>query len=69
MNTPTTQAVTSPQASHTNTPIAATTAGMPEPMRRVRVDKVASVARSCALGAEVRVSDRIPCEEGVVVAV
>jgi hypothetical protein len=33
------------------------------------VDKVASVAMSCKLGREVRISADIPCEEGVVVAV
>jgi len=33
------------------------------------VDKVASVAMSCKLGREVRISGDIPCEEGVVVAV
>ncbi|MGD8697028.1 MAG: hypothetical protein PVJ12_07920, partial [Gammaproteobacteria bacterium] len=33
------------------------------------VDKIASVAASCKLGREVRVSADIPCEEGVVLAV
>lgn len=38
-------------------------------MRRVLADKIASVALSCRLTPEIRVSDDIPCEEGVVVAV
>jgi hypothetical protein len=33
------------------------------------VDKVASVATSCKLGREIRISTDIPCEEGIVVAV
>ncbi len=39
------------------------------PMTRVRLDKIASVTRSCALSDEIRVSDEIPCDEGVVIAV
>lgn len=38
-------------------------------MKSLVVDKVASVAASCKLGREVRISNDIPCEEGVVVAV
>ncbi|MDH3915011.1 MAG: hypothetical protein OEU49_02760 [Chromatiales bacterium] len=38
-------------------------------MKPMIVDKVASVASSCELGRELRVSPDIPCEEGVVVAV
>lgn len=38
-------------------------------MKTVLLDKIASVTRSCGLKREVRVSSRIPCEEGVVVAV
>ena len=38
-------------------------------MKTVVVDKIASVAMSCGLGREVRVSPDIVCEEGVVVAV
>ena len=38
-------------------------------MKPVIVDKIASVAASCDLDREVRVSGDIPCEEGVVVAV
>lgn len=38
-------------------------------MKSLVVDKVASVAASCRLGREVRISPGIPCEEGVVVAV
>jgi hypothetical protein len=38
-------------------------------MKAVVLDKIASVTRSCGLKREVRLSDRIPCEEGVVVAV
>jgi hypothetical protein len=38
-------------------------------MKTVIVDKIASVAASCDLDREVRVSGDIPCEEGVVVAV
>ena len=38
-------------------------------MKPLIVDKVASVAGSCKLGREVRISADIPCEEGVVVAV
>ncbi len=38
-------------------------------MKPLIVDKVASVAMSCKLGREVRISEDIPCEEGVVVAV
>lgn len=38
-------------------------------MKPLIVDKIASVAASCKLGREVRVSPDIPCEEGVVVAV
>ncbi len=39
------------------------------PMQRVHLDKIASVTRSCALSDEIRVSDEIPCDEGVVIAV
>jgi hypothetical protein len=35
----------------------------------VLLDKIASVTRNCQLKREVRVSEEIPCEEGVVVAV
>jgi hypothetical protein len=38
-------------------------------MRSVVVDKIASVAQHSKLGHELRVSDDIPCEEGVLVAV
>ncbi len=38
-------------------------------MRRVLADKIASVALSCRLTQEIRASDDIPCEEGVVIAV
>lgn len=38
-------------------------------MRPVFLDKIASVARACALKHEVKVSETIPCEEGVVLAV
>jgi hypothetical protein len=38
-------------------------------MKAVTLDKIASVTRACGLKREVRLSDRIPCEEGVVVAV
>lgn len=38
-------------------------------MRSVIVDKVASVAQHSKLGHELRVSDDIPCEEGVLIAV
>jgi hypothetical protein len=38
-------------------------------MKPLIVDKIASVATSCKLGREVRISGNIPCEEGVVVAV
>ena len=37
-------------------------------MRSVIVDKIASVALGAELPHEIRVSDRIPCEEGVLVA-
>lgn len=37
-------------------------------MKTVLLDKIASVTRNCQLKREVRVSDSIPCEEGVVVA-
>lgn len=37
-------------------------------MKSVVVDKIASVAQHNALGAELRLSDDIPCEEGVLVA-
>jgi hypothetical protein len=48
---------------------AATAGASPAPMRKVHLDKIASVTRSCGLGHEVRISDHIPCEEGVVLAV
>jgi hypothetical protein len=38
-------------------------------MRRIFADKIASVALTCRLTPEIRVSDDIPCDEGVVVAV
>lgn len=38
-------------------------------MRPLVVDKIASVAQSCRLGRELRISPDIPCEEGVVIAV
>ena len=38
-------------------------------MRSVLVDKIASVAIAADLGPEIRVSSRIPCEEGVLIAV
>ena len=38
-------------------------------MRPLVVDKIASVAQSCRLGRELRISERIPCEEGIVIAV
>jgi hypothetical protein len=38
-------------------------------MRPVVVDKIASVALAADLGQEIRVSDDIPCEEGVLIAV
>jgi len=38
-------------------------------VKPVFLDKIASVTRACGLKREVRVSDAIPCEEGVVVAV
>jgi hypothetical protein len=42
---------------------------MLEGMRTVVVDKVASVTQACGLSHEVRISPRIPAEEGVVVVV
>ena len=38
-------------------------------MRTVIVDKIASVTQACGLSNELRVADRIPCEEGIVLAV
>lgn len=38
-------------------------------MRTIIVDKIASVAQSCGLSHELRISPDIPCDEGVVVAV
>jgi hypothetical protein len=38
-------------------------------VRKVIVDKIASVTQACALGRELRVSEEIPCEEGVVLVV
>lgn len=38
-------------------------------MKNVVVDKIASVAQHAELGHEVRLSDEIPCEEGVLLAV
>ncbi len=38
-------------------------------MRTIIVDKIASVAQSCGLSHELRVSTDIPCDEGVVLAV
>ena len=38
-------------------------------MRTIFVDKVASVAQHSNLGHELRLSDEIPCEEGVLLAV
>ena len=36
-------------------------------MKTVMVDKISSVAQACALGPELRLSDDIPAEEGVVI--
>lgn len=38
-------------------------------MRTIIVDKIASVAQSCGLSHELRISTDIPCDEGVVLAV
>lgn len=38
-------------------------------MKPLVIDKVASVAATCGIGREARVTSEIPCEEGVVVAV
>ena len=38
-------------------------------MRSVLVDKLASVTQACGLSHEVRISDDIPAEEGVVIVV
>ncbi len=38
-------------------------------MKTIIVDKIASVAQSCGLSHELRISTDIPCEEGVVLAV
>ena len=38
-------------------------------MKSIIVDKIASVTQACGLSHELRISDEIPCEEGVVVAV
>ncbi|MGH9320563.1 MAG: hypothetical protein ACRD3V_11850, partial [Vicinamibacteria bacterium] len=38
-------------------------------MKRVLVDKIASVAASCRLTSEIRLTEEIPCEEGVVLTV
>jgi len=38
-------------------------------MRTIIVDKIASVAQSCGLAHELRISTEIPCDEGVVIAV
>ena len=38
-------------------------------MKSIIVDKIASVTQACGLSNELRISDDIPCEEGVVVAV
>ena len=38
-------------------------------MRRVVADKIASVAQSCGLTPELRLSDEVACEVGVVLAV
>ena len=38
-------------------------------MRRVVTDKIASVAQSCGLTPDLRLSGEIPCEEDVVLAV
>ena len=38
-------------------------------MRAVQLDKIASVARACGLKRAVKLTDEIPCEEGIVVAV
>lgn len=38
-------------------------------MRKVILDKIGSVTRTCSLKREVRLAREIPCEEGVVVAV
>ena len=38
-------------------------------MKSVVVDKIASVTQACGLGHELRISEQIPCEEGVVLVV
>lgn len=38
-------------------------------MKTVVVDKIASVTQACGLGHELRISEDIPCEEGVVLVV
>jgi hypothetical protein len=38
-------------------------------MRRVFADKIASVALGCRLTPDIRLSDEIPCDEGIVIAV
>ena len=38
-------------------------------MKSVVVDKIASVTQACGLGHELRISEDIPCEEGVVLVV
>jgi hypothetical protein len=38
-------------------------------VRKVTVDKIASVTQACSLSRELRISDDIPCEEGVVLVV
>ena len=38
-------------------------------MRKIILDKIGSVTRTCGLKREVRLAREIPCEEGVVVAV
>ena len=37
-------------------------------MRTVMTDKIASVAHHNNLAAEVRLSDEIPCDEGILIA-
>jgi len=38
-------------------------------MKNIMVDKIASITQACGLKHELRISEDIPCEEGVVVAV
>src|SRR5690606_41949105 len=38
-------------------------------LRSIVVDKIASVALGCDLAREIRIDSKIPCEEGVLIAV